>query len=151
MNENNINPADEISTPTKLPEGYMEGGFMETGGKHRFPKRDYIDRFPKELAISLTTGTPALTAAAFRIAFLRDAKKLLRSSCEGAKLSTAATMQVQAIKLVSQNKAPSILIDMFAAIIPAVTDAEAFNALYVHLDSIYTFMLQNQQRKPAES
>lgn len=136
---------DNISTA--LPADYLDQGLMESDGKHRFLHRDYVDHFAKELAVSLTTGTPALTASAFRSAFLRDAKKQLRRSVpDGAKLTAVATMQVQATKLVSQNKAPSILIDMFAKIVPAVTDAETFQALYTHLDSIYTYMLQNKQQ-----
>ena len=148
-------PAAQIdSTLAKLPDGYIMGGFMETApdGKHRFLKRDYVDHYAKELAAALTTGAPAMTAAAFRSAFLRDAKKLLRRGTpDGAKLTSVATMEVQATKLVAQNKAPYVLYDMIAKAAPAVTDAETFHALYTHLDSIYTYMLLNQQQKGGDN
>ena len=144
-------PGTPVRLPAdKLPDGYLSNGFMETtsDGKCRFLKRDYVDRFAKKLAFSLTSGTPALSATAFRSAFLRDAKKLLRRGTpDGAKLTAVATMQVQAIKLVAQSKAPAVLVDMFAKLAPAVTDAETFQALHSHLDAVYTYMLQNQQQK----
>lgn len=148
-------PAAQIdSTLVKLPDGYIIGGFMEAtpDGKHHFLKRDYVDRYAKELAATLTTGAPVMTAAAFRSAFLRDAKKLLRRGTpDGAKLTAVATMQVQATKLVAQNKAPFLLYDMIAKVTPAVIDAETFHALYTHLDSIYTYMLQSQQQKGGDT
>lgn len=142
------------TSAVNLPDGYIKGGFMETApdGKHRFLKREYVDRYAKELAAALTTRTPAMTAAAFRSAFLRDAKKLLRRGTpDGAKLTAVATMQVQATKLVSQNKAPAILYDMIAKAAPAVTDAETYQALYTHLDSIYTYMLQIESQKGGDT
>lgn len=146
--------SDTEITVDKLPDGYFSNGFMEKtpDGKHRFLKLDYVDRYAKELAVTLTSGTPTLTAAAFRSAFLRDAKKLLRRGTpDGAKLTAVATMQVQAIKLVAQSKAPAVLVDMFARLAPAVTDAETFHALHTHLNAVYTYMLQNQQQKSVNS
>ena len=93
-----------------------------------------------------------MTAAAFRSAFLRDAKKLLRRGTpEGAKLTAVATMQVQATKLVAQNKAPAVLCAMISMVAPTVTDAETFLAFYTHLDAVYTYMLQNQQQKGGDN
>lgn len=141
--------AQIANTPTdaKLPDGY--GDFMDTApdGK-KFLKRDYVDRYAKELAAALTTGTPALTAAAFNSAFLRDAKKALRRGAPvGLMLTTAASFEVQAIKLVAKNKAPALLVDMMHTLVPAVTDSESYQALYTHLDSTYTYILQSQQQK----
>jgi len=133
-----------------LPVGYLVDGFMDTtpDGKQRFLKRDYVDRFAKELAAALATGTPALSAAAFRFTFLGGSRKLLRRDTpDGAKLTAAATMQVQAIKLVSQNKAPAILVDMIAKAVAAVTDAETFQSLHAHLDAVHIFMLQIERQK----
>lgn len=138
---------DNTPAAAKLPDGY--GDFMETtsDGK-KFLKRDYVDRYAKELAAALTTGTPALTAAAFNSAFLRDAKKALRRDTPvGLMLTTTAGFEVQAIKLVAKNKAPALLVDMMHALVPAVTDSESYQALYTHLDSIYTYILQSQQQK----
>lgn len=145
-----INNTPVVALSAKLPDGYFADSFMETtpDGKHRFLKRDYVDRYAKELAATLTTGTPTLTAAAFNSAFLRDAKKLLRGEHpDGAKLTAAATMQVQAVKLVASDKAPAILCDMIAAAAIAVTDAETFQALYTHLDAVYTYILQREPKK----
>lgn len=143
-------PVSEAVTPdaaAKLPDGY--GDFMETtpDGK-KFLKRDYVDRYAKELAAALTTGTPALTAAAFNSAFLRDAKKALRRDTPvGLMLTTAASFEVQAIKLVAKNKAPTLLVDMIHVLVAAITDAETYRAAHNHLDSVYTFMLQIERQK----
>ena len=137
------------SSTTALPTGYLDGdnGFMETDGAHHFPNAAYVDRFARDLATALSTGTPAMSAAAFRSAFLRDAKKKLRRGTpNGVKLTTVATMRVQAIKLVSQQKAPPILRDMIDKTATAVTNAETFEALYNHLDAVYSFMLLEQQK-----
>ena len=165
-----VTPADEIASTTpvtgttgepvtnqapaaftaKLPDGYIMEGFMETSpdGKHRFLKRDYVDRYAKELAAALTTGTHSLASADFKSAFLRDSKRLLRGEHpDGAKLTAAATMQVQAVKLVASDKAPAILCDMIAKTTAAVTDAETFQALYTHLDAVYTYILQREPKK----
>ena len=148
-------PVSEAVTPdaaAKLPEGY--GNLMETtpDGKQRFPKRDYVGRYAKELAAALTTGTPALTAAAFNSAFLRDAKKALRRDTPvGLMLTTAASLEVQAIKLVAKNKAPALLVDMIHVLVAAITDAETYRAAYNHLDSVYTFMLQIERQKGGDT
>lgn len=147
-------PTAQTDTPAvaNLPEGY--GNLMETtpDGKQRFPKRDYVGRYAKELAAALTTGTPPLTAAAFNSAFLRDAKKALRRDTPvGLMLTTAASFEVQAIKLVAKNKAPALLVDMMHALVPAVTDAKTYRAAYNHLDSVYTFMLQIERQKGGDT
>lgn len=146
-------PTAQTDTPAvaNLPEGY--GNLMETtpDGK-KFLKRDYVDRYAKELAAALTTGTPALTAAAFRSAFLRDAKKALRRGAPvGLMLTTAASFEVQAIKLVAKNKAPALLVDMMHALVAAVVDAETYQAVYTHCDSVYTFMLQIERQKGGDA
>ena len=64
-------PTAQVGNTTgELPDGY--GDLMETtpDGKRRFLRRDYVDHYAKELAAALAAGTPALTAAAFRSAFL---------------------------------------------------------------------------------
>lgn len=175
----NIIPADEIAstTPTvettgepvteqapsqidntstvaaKLPDGYLVGGFMEStpDGKQRYLRRDYVNRYAKELAAILSTGTPPLTAAAFRTAFLRDKKKLLaRDTPDGAKLAAVATMEVRAVKLVASEKAPALLVDMMEAVTAAVTDADTFRALCTHLDAVYTYILLREPKKAKE-
>ena len=145
-------PTAQVGNTTgELPDGY--GDLMETtpDGKRRFLRRDYVDHYAKELAAALAAGTPALTAAAFRSAFLRDAKKALRRGAPvGLMLTTAASFEVQAIKLVAKNKAPALLVDMMHALVAAVTDAQSYQAAYTHCDSVYTFMLQIESQKGGE-
>lgn len=139
------------AVPATLPDGY--GDFMEvTPDGKRFPKPDYIINYSRQLANALTNGTPALSASAFRTAFLRDAKKALRRNAPvGLMLATAASFEVQAIKLVAKHKAPAILEDMMHALVAAVVDAETYQAAYNHLDSVYTFMLQIESQKGGDN
>ena len=85
-------PTAQVGNTTgELPDGY--GDLMDTApdGK-RFPKPDYIINYSRQLANALTTGTPAMTAAAFNAVFLRDAKKALRRGAPvGLMLTTAAS------------------------------------------------------------
>ena len=143
-------PSTQPTTaPAVLPADYIKGGFMDTAPSgQRYIKVEYVGRFAQELAASLTTATPALTAAAFNAAFLRDAKKHNRRGVVyDAKAACAAAMLPAAIKLVAKHKAPPLLQDMITAAVGAVFDDETFEALYKHLDAVYSFMLQNEQQK----
>lgn len=135
-----------------LPTDYIKGGFLDTAPNGQRPiKVEYVGRFAQELAASLTGGTPALTAAAFNAAFLRDAKKHNSPKVVyGAKAACAAAMLPAAIKLVAKHKAPPLLQDMITAAVGAVFDDKTFEALYKHLDAVYSFMLQNEQQKGGE-
>lgn len=142
-----------ITASAVLPADYTKGGFMDTAPNgQRSIKVEYVGRFAQELAAALTTVTPALTAAAFNAAFLRDAKKHLRRGViYGAKATCAAAMLPAAIKLVAKHKAPPLLQDMISTAVGAVFDDATFEALYKHLDAVYSFMLQNEQQKGGDT
>lgn len=56
-----------------------------------------------------------------------------------------------AIKLVAKHKAPPLLQDMISTAVGAVFDDATFEALYKHLDAVYSFMLQNEQQKGGDT
>lgn len=145
--------APAAHVPGILPKDYITDGLLDTSpGGQRYIKVDYVGRFAQELAVNLSNGNPALSPAAFNAAFLRDAKKHLRRGVVyDAKAACAAAMLPAAIKLVAKHKAPPLLQDMITAAVGAVFDDATFEALYKHLDAVYSFMLQNEQQKGGDT
>lgn len=132
--------------PAKLPTDYMKNGFLNTSPNGKpFLKSEYVGAYAQEIAAALTAGATKITAAAFNSAFLRDTKKHLRRGTPyEAKATCAAAMVPQAIKLVAKHKAPSLLRDMIAAAVGAVSDDPTFEALYQHFDAVYCYLLDRE-------
>jgi hypothetical protein len=138
-------------TPATLPDGFMEGGLLETlPSGQKYIKAAYVSKYAQDCAALLTSGNPALSSAAFHAAFLRETKKQLRRGTPyEAQASCAAAMVPQAIRLAVKHKAPPIIQDMITLCAGAVTDSDSFKALYKFIDSVYCYMLQleDQQQK----
>lgn len=128
-----------------LPDGYLADGFLETASTGKpFLRAVYVGTFAQQIAAVLQP----MSASAFQAAFLRDTKKHLRRGVPyEAQAACAATLLPQAIKLTVKHKAPPILVDVITAAVGAVQDSATFGAMYKHLDAIYAFMLQNQQKE----
>ena len=143
--------APAVDTPSTttvtggLPDGYLADGFLETASTGKpFLRAVYVGTFAQQIAAVLQP----MSASAFQAAFLRDTKKHLRRGVPyEAQAACAATLLPQAIKLTVKHKAPPILVDVITAAVGAVQDSATFGAIYKHLDAIYAFMLQNQQKE----
>ena len=126
-------------TGTTLPEGYLaDGSMMDADGVMR---AEYTGTYAEELAKKLKP----MKASAFRGAFLREAKELRKKRTPyGAQKNCALGMVTEAKKLVHRKKdpAPRVLLDMITAATATVTDPASFEALYMHLDAIYSNMLE---------
>lgn len=129
---------------TGLPDGYLADGFLETASTGKpFLRAVYVGAFAQQIA----TVLQPMSASAFQTAFLRDTKKHLRRGVPyEAQAACAAALLPQAIKLTVKRKAPPILVDIITAAVGAVHDSGTFEAMYKHLDAIYAFMLQDQQK-----
>lgn len=125
-------------TGASLPEGYLaEGRMVEADGVMR---AEYTGTYAEELAKKLKP----LPASTFYSAFLREAKALRKKKTPyGAQKNCAMGMVTQAKKLShrSKNPAPPALLEMITAATATVKDPATFEALYMHLDAIYSNML----------
>lgn len=124
---------------TTLPEGYLADGSMVDADGALFP--EYIGEYAEKSAKALK-GLPAST---FYSAFLREAKALRKKKTPyGAQKNCAMGMVTQAKKLAHRKKdpAPGVLVEMIQAATATVTDPGTFEALYMHLDAIYSYMLE---------
>lgn len=132
------------TTVTGLPAGYLADGFLETASTGKpFLRAVYVGTFARQIA----TVLQPMSASAFQAAFLRDTKKHLRRGVPyEAQAACAAALLPQAIKLTAKRKAPPVLVDIITVAVSAVRDTTTFEALYKHLDAIYAFMLQAQQK-----
>lgn len=121
-----------------LPVGYLSSGSLLDENGVMSP--DYLEKYPQALAQSLKP----LKVSTYHRAFLTKAKEANKKKVPySTKKNCAQTMVLQAMKLVSRAKdpAPHILLDMMRAVTATVVDDATFEALYVHLDAIETYML----------
>lgn len=130
--------ASAITKPGTLPDSYLsEGSMLEEDGALR---PEYIGRYAQALAGKLKP----LPASTFYSAFLREAKVLRKKKTPyGAQKNCALGMVTQAKKLVHRKKdpAPAVLLDMITAATSTVRDPASFEALYMHLDAVYSYLL----------
>lgn len=126
-------------TGTSLPGSYLtDGSMLDTDGALR---PEYIGRYAQALADKLKP----LKASAFHTAFLREAKEARKKKVPyGVKKNCALGMVTQAKKLAARKKdpAPRVLVDMITAATSTVKDPATFEALYMHLDAVYSYLLQ---------
>ena len=133
------NPAASKTPAEKmLPSGYLkDGALLDEEGVMR---SEYISGYAEEIASALE-GLPAST---FYSSFLREGKGLRKKKTPyGAQKNCAMGMVTAAKKLVYRKKdpAPSILLEIVTAATATVKDPATFEALYMHLDAIYSNML----------
>ena len=121
-----------------LPEGYLfKMSLLDENGV-MYP--EYIGRHAQEIAKALKP----LKASTFHRAFLTEAKEARKKKVPySTKKNCAQGMVLQAMKLVNRKKdpAPKILLDMMKLVTATVVDDATFEALYVHLDAIETYMI----------
>ena len=121
-----------------LPEGYLfKMSLLDENGV-MYP--EYIGGHAQEMAKVLKP----LKASTFHRAFLTGAKEARKKKVPySTKKNCAQGMVLQAMKLVNRKKdpAPKILLDMMKLVTATVVDDATFEALYVHLDAIETYML----------
>lgn len=126
-------------TKASLPEGYIaDGSLLDEEGVMRL---EYVGSYAEELAEALKP----MKASAFRGAFLREAKELRKKKTPyGAQKNCALGMVTQAKKLVYRKKdpAPAVLLEMITAATATVKDPATFEALYKHLDAVYSNLLR---------
>lgn len=136
-------PVTEQAPTATLPADYLTHGFLSTAPNGKaFLRAEYVGNFAQEIASNLAP----LTAANFNTAFLRDTKKHLRRGIPyEAKATCAAAMLPQSIKLVAKHKAPPMLRDLITATTGAVTDDATFEALYKHLDAVYSYLIMAEE------
>ena len=121
-----------------LPEGYLFHMSLLDEKGVMYP--EYIGRHAQEIAKALKP----LKASTFHRAFLTGAKEARKKKVPySTKKNCAQGMVLQAMKLVNRKKdpAPKALLDMMKLITETVVDDATFEALYVHLDAIETYML----------
>ena len=121
-----------------LPEGYLfKMSLLDENGV-MYP--EYIGGHAQEMAKVLKP----LKASTFHRAFLTGAKEARKKKVPySTKKNCAQGMVLQAMKLVNRKKdpAPKILLDMMKLVTATVVDDATFEALYVHLDAIETYMI----------
>lgn len=138
-------PASTTPAPVRkmLPPGYLStGSILDTEG---IMIPEYVGRYAEELARLLEP----MKVTTYQRTFLTGAKAANKKKVPyGIKKNCTIDMVVQAKKLVSRKKdpAPAVLLQMITAATNTVKDAETFQALYMHLDAIYGYMLE-QERK----
>lgn len=121
-----------------LPENYCSGGSLTDAEGIILP--EYIG----ETAEALAKGIRPLTASAFYTAFLKSCKDLRKKKVSyTAQKNAALGMVTQAKKLVYRKRdpAPAVLVDMIEAATATVKDPATFEALYMHLDAVYSCLL----------
>ena len=130
--------ASKAPAEKMLPSGYIEDGrLLDEEG---IMCGEYIGRYAEEIASALE-GLPAST---FYSSFLREGKGLRKKKTPyGAQKNCAMGMVTAAKKLVYRKKdpAPAILLEIVTAATATVKDPATFEALYMHLDAIYSNML----------
>lgn len=102
---------------------------------------EYIGLYAQALAEKLKP----LKATAFQAAFLKEAKEARKKKVPyGVKKNCSLGMVTQAKKLVHRKKdpAPRVLVDMIQAATATVKDPDTFEALYMHLDAVYSYLLE---------
>lgn len=125
-------------TAASLPSGYLANGSMLDDDGVILP--EYLDACPEKLAEALKP----LSANSFQRAFLSKVRAASKKKVPcSAKKNCALGMVIQAKKLIHRTKdpAPAVLLDMMQAATATVMDTATFEALYMHLDAICTFML----------
>lgn len=129
----------EGKTPAaSLPSGYLVTGSMLDSDGVILP--EYIGEYAEKLAQALKP----LSANSFQRAFLSKAREASKKKVAySAKKNCALGMVISAKKLIHRAKdpAPAVLLEMIQAATATVTDPAAFEALYMHLDAICTYML----------
>lgn len=133
--------AEKTSTePTaRLPENYCADGRLTDA--EGIIRPEYLEKTAEEIAQALKS----IKASAFYGAFLRDAKDLRKKKVPyAAKKNYAQGLAIQAKKLVYRKRepAPGMLVEMMQRVAATVTSAEAFEAMYMHLDAVYSYMLE---------
>lgn len=137
-------PASTTTTPASakpgagLPANYCaDGRLTDAEGVIR---PEYIG----ETAEALAKGIRPLAASAFYTAFLKSCKDLRKKKVSyTAQKNAALGMVTQAKKLVYRKRdpAPAVLVDMIEAATATVKDPATFEALYMHLDAVYSCLL----------
>lgn len=129
----------EASTSATLPTGYLgEGSMVDVDGALR---PEYIGLYAQALAEKLKP----LKATAFQAAFLKEAKEARKKKVPyGVKKNCTLGMVTQAKKLAHRKKdpAPRVLVDMIQAATATVKDPDTFEALYMYLDAVYSYLLE---------
>lgn len=126
------------ASTTALPEGYLANGSIL--GDDGAIRPEYIGKYAQILAGKLKP----LKASAFYTAFLKEAKEARKKKVAyGAKKNCALGMVTQAKKLKGRKKepAPAVLVDMITAATATVDSPATFEALYMHLDAVYSYLL----------
>lgn len=140
------NPAATSGTPTQkmLPMGYLSSGSILDADGIIIPS--YLGKYAKELAQMLAP----MKSSTFQRTFLTGAKEASKKKVAyGAKKNCAMGMVTQAKKLAARKKepAPAMLVQMMTAVTATVKDVATFEALYMHLDAIYSYMLEQEVEK----
>lgn len=134
-------PASAVATPpATLPAGYMSNGSMVDADG--VLQQEYVTQYAQQMAERLKP----MRATAFHTAFLKEAKEARKKKVPyGIKKNCALGMVTQAKKLAHRKKdpAPSVLVDMITAATATVKDAATFEVLYMHLDAIYSYLLDD--------
>lgn len=121
-----------------LPENYCSGGSLTDA--EGIILHEYVGATAEKLAQALRP----LTASAFYGAFLKSCKDLRKKKVSyTAQKNAALSMVTQAKKLVYRKRdpAPAVLVDMIEAATATVKDPATFEALYMHLDAVYSCLL----------
>lgn len=131
--------AEDIRNDSGLPSGYLADGWTDEQGILR---REYVENYAEEIAEKLK----GMRASTYHLAFLSEAKTLRKKKTPYSQ-QKLCTMQMAtaAKKLTSRKKdpAPAILLEVIKAATEAVVDSETFQMLYLHLDAIYSYLLDN--------
>lgn len=131
--------AEDIRNDSGLPSGYLADGWTDEQGILR---REYVEKYAEEIAEKLK----GMRASTYHLAFLSEAKTLRKKKTPYSQ-QKLCTMQMAtaAKKLTSRKKdpAPAILLEVIKAATEAVVDSETFQMLYLHLDAIYSYLLDN--------
>jgi len=144
---NTVSPASKTATGqaiqtaltvATLPRGYLsDGSILDSDGVMR---SEYVGEYARELAQSLKP----LSVTIFQREFLSKAKEANKKKVPySAKKNCALGMVIQAQKLTHRktDPAPAVLLDMITAATATVTNPMTFEALYMHLDAVYSFMM----------
>lgn len=130
----------ETAAAASLPENYCAGGSLTDA--EGIIRPEYIGTSAEALAKALRP----LTATAFNAAFLKNGKDLRKKkTAYAAQKNYVLSLSTQAKKLVYRKRdpAPTMLVEMIEAASATVKDPATFEALYMHLDAIYGYLLMN--------
>lgn len=131
-----LTPSTTPDPSMGLPVGYLDGGsMMDVDGILR---PEYLKEYAQQVAELLRP----MKASAFHKTFIKKLEKLQKPKVsDGAKKLCAAGLAVEARTLVGCRKAPAILLPMIEAVTDTVQDAATFDALYLHLKAVYSYLL----------